>query len=633
MAIQLPAGNYGVNAPQTSTAKKTTTPSYAGSPASASSNTGISFSAGSNFGVNLPAAKQTAPAPVQPQAQTPVKAQTPVPATPNPLLPTKTTTPTVTSPAQSATPEAKQAATNSAQIQDLDGQIALASKQAQLKALNDQLTGGAAAPTAPNLTSDYQTLRDQQGISKIEDHISSIEQQKMQLQNQLDQEQTQIRSEGGVTQGFYTGYVSEEGRIIQQKLDKLNVDETLANQNLTNKNAYISQVMSLKNTDFANATQQFNSTFDHNYQTQTLLSNETDQAKKDASTYLATVQQMISTSGVDWSTMSSSMKNSIEQAEMQAGWTPGTLEAFAKAKPGSNLLATIDNGNQTTSFVYADANGMPGIVKTVNAGKLSSVQAGLTQAGDTTESLGEQLVSGNIAPSELSKRTTGSSSYNAVLQAADDYSMATTGKHYNIAQADRDYKFAQRPQTQDTLNYLKSLVGTTDQSGNLSGGNLDELQNISNSIGRTSFPALNDAQKWAALGTGDPRYAQFQAVAIEVSDQVAKILQGGTSGGTSDAKLQQAANLFNIGFTKDQLSAVITSLKPLLANRAKSMIGDNPYLSDYSQDFGFSSVPFTSDSGATYDISGVNFSSGSQPAQTPSSTQTLPSNANWGVNF
>lgn len=198
----------------------------------------------------------------------------------------------------------------------------------------------------------------------------------------------------------------------------------------------------------------------------------------------------------------------------------------------------------------------------------------------------QMLVNGKLSPGELSKR---GATYGAILNAANAISMATTGKPFDISKADRDYKFAIRPQTQDTLNYLKSLVGTSDANGKFVGGNLQELENISNSINRSKFPGLNDVQKWTSLATGDASYAQFQAVATEVADQVAKILQGGGSGGTSDAKLQQAANLFKTGFNKEQLKGVITSLRPLLANRAKSMIGDNPYLSDYSEDLGFTS--------------------------------------------
>lgn len=222
--------------------------------------------------------------------------------------------------------------------------------------------------------------------------------------------------------------------------------------------------------------------------------------------------------------------------------------------------------------------------------KLSIAKAGATKADlDTAQSLAEQLVHGFLAPSELSKRTTGSVSYNTVLKAADDYSMLTTGKHFDIAKSDRNYKFANTPNTQNTLNYLGSLVGSADEKGNLNGGNLGDLKTLSNQITRTNFPALNDAAGWVRYSAGDPKIAQFQATATEVADQVAKILQGGGTGsGTSDAKLQQAVNLFNTGFSKKQLAGVIDALIPLLKNRAQSMVKDNPYLSDYAVQFGFS---------------------------------------------
>src|SRR5262249_44964873 len=152
--------------------------------------------------------------------------------------------------------------------------------------------------------------------------------------------------------------------------------------------------------------------------------------------------------------------------------------------------------------------------------------ANASRNADTVQSLAQQLVNGMIAPSELSKRSTGVGSYSDILAAADKYSMATTGEHFNIAKADRNYKFATNPNTQNTLNYLTSLTGTVDDNGNLSGGNLDELQALSDKIDRTDFPALNDAAAWAKLASGNVDIASYQAVATEVADQVAKILQG-----------------------------------------------------------------------------------------------------------
>ncbi len=204
-------------------------------------------------------------------------------------------------------------------------------------------------------------------------------------------------------------------------------------------------------------------------------------------------------------------------------------------------------------------------------------------SGDTVSSLAQQLVNGQLAPSELSKRSTGVGSYSGILAAADAYSMQTTGKHFDIAKADRNYKFANSPGTLNTLNYLGSLAG-----GPNNPGNLDSLKTLSDSVTRTSFPALNDTAAWARLQAGDPTITAYNATVTEVADQIAKILQGGGTGsGSSDAKLAQAEALFQKGFSKAQINATIDAVKPLLTNRAKSIIGDNPYLSDYADQFGF----------------------------------------------
>lgn len=215
----------------------------------------------------------------------------------------------------------------------------------------------------------------------------------------------------------------------------------------------------------------------------------------------------------------------------------------------------------------------------------------INDTGDTVASLSQQIVDGFLAPAELSKRTSGAgANYNAILKAADDYSMKTYGTHFDISKADRDYKYANNPQTQNTLNYLGSLVGGSGQKGNL-----DELVSLSDAVaqpkgffgGKTNFPALNNVQAWAKLQAGDPTMAAYYATVTEVADQIAKILQGGGTGsGTSDAKLAQASSLFQVGFSKDQIKATADALRPLLQNRAQNLVKDNPYLKDYAQQFG-----------------------------------------------
>jgi hypothetical protein len=192
----------------------------------------------------------------------------------------------------------------------------------------------------------------------------------------------------------------------------------------------------------------------------------------------------------------------------------------------------------------------------------------LTNDPQMAASIAQDLVEHNMDPEQLSKRATkGSDSYNRILEAANTYSMNKFGVPYDIAQATTDYKQAQNPQVQATLKLLNSV-----------GPNLQEVLNASNKLPRTQYPALNDVQAWARLQTGNPDITAFHTAAVEVGDQIAKILQGGTGSSTSDAKLKQASDILNSSFTPQQLQANITTLNELLGNRKAAIIGDNSYL-------------------------------------------------------
>src|SRR5258708_2499026 len=223
--------------------------------------------------------------------------------------------------------------------------------------------------------------------------------------------------------------------------------------------------------------------------------------------------------------------------------------------------------------------------------RLKGQENAIKEAANDPEAIAPLIVDpgGNMDPSQLSKRA---STYSAQLGAIDAYAKQKYGNapspdgyydgtHFNIAKAQTDYKYANQRSTQNTLKYLNSLTG---QVNPLTGktdteGNLDELVKKSNQVTRTQFPALNDVAAWTRLQMGDPKIVGYKTTVLEVADQVAKILQGGGTGsGTSDMKLKQAQEMFENGFTKDQIMEVANSLRPLLQNRRNSMIGDNRYL-------------------------------------------------------
>lgn len=196
----------------------------------------------------------------------------------------------------------------------------------------------------------------------------------------------------------------------------------------------------------------------------------------------------------------------------------------------------------------------------------------LIQDGNADQ-IADSLIHTDMDPSQLSKR---SENYYDVLARAKQLSLAETGKPYDIAKAQADYDFYKNIGTQNTLKYLNSLTGDPKTGAT---GNMADLVNLSNSITRTKFPALNDAAAWARLQSGDPSMSNFNGLATEVADQFAKIMAGGGSGNsTTDAKIKQGMELFNHGFNKEQLQGMANTLRGALMNRKTELIGDNRYL-------------------------------------------------------
>jgi len=250
------------------------------------------------------------------------------------------------------------------------------------------------------------------------------------------------------------------------------------------------------------------------------------------------------------------------QKDPVTGLVTSTVSTTVRGGPTGKPSGFPRSGAAVTSPANAPASAQPSAA--TNKGDIAAKYGG-------TSSVPVMLVDGNMDPSQLSKR---GSTYTFFLQQADKYNRERYGQPFDIAQASTDYAFAKSPQTQNVLKYLNSLTGSDNKSGNLG-----SLVTLSDKIDRTDFPGLNDLAAWARLQTGSPQMASYYTAVTEVADQVGKILQGGGSGaGTSDAKLKQAQEMFNTGFSKDQIKGVATTLRDLLANRKKELIGDNRYL-------------------------------------------------------
>lgn len=248
------------------------------------------------------------------------------------------------------------------------------------------------------------------------------------------------------------------------------------------------------------------------------------------------------------------------------------LPAGSEIQPGDSPQAI--NEKLQNSTIWQNTQTKNAALTTSAVNKANSTTMNLTDAEIATAA---QQIENNGNPSSILAGYGRGDSPNRLAimkKVMDDIgSGAATPLAFNAI----DFKYASNPGTLNTLKYLGSLTGMNGQPGNL-----DELLAASNSIDRTSFPAINSAEFKVLEQTGNPDVIRYATAVTEVSDQIAKILQGGGTGNsTSDSKLQQAQDLFNTSFTKDQITEAANTLKTLLQNRKDALIGTNQFLQEY----------------------------------------------------
>jgi len=277
--------------------------------------------------------------------------------------------------------------------------------------------------------------------------------------------------------------------------------------------------------------------------------------------------------------MNSKVQAAADKADLRIEQNVMTLNNKYSDLTGDNIITAGDTQQQIndklkTSTIWQNTQSKQAALTTSAVNKASSTSMNLTT--DEIATAAEQIeLSGNPSTTLAGYGRGDSPNRQAIMKKVmDDIG---SGKARPLGFSSVDMKFASNVATQNTLKYLGSLTGQNGRPGNL-----DELVRVSDSIGRTQFPPVNSAEFKALEAAGDPAVAEYAMVTTEVADQVAKILQGGGSGGTSDAKLAQANEMFNKTFNKDQVKAVATELKTLLENRKSSLIGENPFLQEYA---------------------------------------------------
>ena len=255
------------------------------------------------------------------------------------------------------------------------------------------VTPGTTKPEAPNFADVYARMRSEQGLTALEDEDVGLEAEKETALAAL--RDFKAKESGGISQGFYTGRVSEAERNVNERVDAIERKQRTIQMKLKNKNSFISDYMKFSEKDYETAKEDYEFEFNKNLQIQTAYQNyktredaEANRVRDDARAMLATYKTLIGDSGKDldeYVAANPGFESRINEIELNAGMEPGTFLAFARSKPKANLLATIEgkdaSGNKTISFIYDDPEGGPGIVKTI---PLPGVKAGTESVGALT---------------------------------------------------------------------------------------------------------------------------------------------------------------------------------------------------------------------------------------------------------
>jgi hypothetical protein len=145
--------------------------------------------------------------------------------------------------------------------------------------------------------------------------------------------------------------------------------------------------------------------------------------------------------------------------------------------------------------------------------------------------------------------------------------METTGKPFDIAQAQTDYKYANQKSTQDTLNKINAL---TDPQGAIS-----IVAQAAQQLPQGKVISLNDLVNQVKTQFGSAAASNAHVALTDLADNYSQIMGAGTG---TDAGRQLAQSLVQSKYSSDQLKGSLGYIQQTLAARKGAIIGNNRYL-------------------------------------------------------
>lgn len=252
-------------------------------------------------------------------------------------------------------------------------------------------------PTAPNFSEILATTSASLGIPDLQTHVNTLDDQIRTLQESFRQglQQTSNRLAPMSVIGGEQRQLQEQ---FNSQLNTLTLQKQALVDQLNTKVATVNQIMQMAQLDYSTATDRYDREYKASLDAFNTFNTQKSQQQAAASANLSTIVNMMKDAGKNWNDIDTGMRTNITQLEMQSGLPAGTIRSFIESKPGSKLLTTVNGtnskGQDVTTFIYADKNGLPGTVRTVLTGGVEKPK--VTPTTDTTNVSVEKMTSSQL---------------------------------------------------------------------------------------------------------------------------------------------------------------------------------------------------------------------------------------------
>lgn len=212
------------------------------------------------------------------------------------------------------------------------------------------LLPSAEAPTAPSLASQFQELSTAKGVEAIQKSIGDLKAEQDAIDAQL---RTNKIAEKGkpVAQGVIEGRVSKETTQAQEQYDFVGRQLARKQDELNSTLSNIKMIMDFTQTDFTNASTQYNTKFDQAIATFNLINGVQQDQKTDvqratdnARANLQIMANSIAAGNMDISKLSPDQQAQLNKLEVQSGLPVGFIQSIKKDPKADIVFTSTNNG-------------------------------------------------------------------------------------------------------------------------------------------------------------------------------------------------------------------------------------------------------------------------------------------------